>query len=415
MTQEVNRPIGVFVGLTVLDLVHHVDAPPGPNEKITANRQFLAAGGPAANAAVTFAALGGKARLFTALGNSAPALVARQDLEAHGVEIIDFAPPGFEISVSAVAVTSETGDRSVISMDAGTTPVGAVDVQVLKENNPTLWASGIRTLGLDQLLEPAHVLLVDGHHPELALAALEFYQAPSRAELCSETQIPRSFTEQPSNLGWSSKENSANQAPNTPANVGQGFMTERIMDAGRWKPHLEGLLPHTDTVICSADFSSPPTLPSLPSIQTDLLLPTALFKGPQFARTGGDRPINWWHRDTSDTQTRGSVSPPQVTAVDTLGAGDVFHGAYAFYAAVANAQREAGVTGPADSTATGQPSSEAREAAEETRRLNLAQTGANFAELLEQASRIAAFRVQHLGPRNWIEDLPLWLGRKSRE
>ena len=52
-------PVGVFVGLTVLDVVHRVTALPGRNEKITALSQFLAAGGPAANAAVIFAALGG--------------------------------------------------------------------------------------------------------------------------------------------------------------------------------------------------------------------------------------------------------------------------------------------------------------------------------------------------------------------
>src|SRR5690625_5980424 len=65
-----HRPRGVFAGLATLDVIHRVDASPGPDEKVTALSQFVAAGGPAANAAVTFAALGGHAVLLTALGRS---------------------------------------------------------------------------------------------------------------------------------------------------------------------------------------------------------------------------------------------------------------------------------------------------------------------------------------------------------
>ena len=82
-------PVGVFVGLTTLDVIHRSRRAPGPNEKMTAERQDLAAGGPAANAAVVFAALGGRARLLTALGSGPAADLARADLTAHGVEVID--------------------------------------------------------------------------------------------------------------------------------------------------------------------------------------------------------------------------------------------------------------------------------------------------------------------------------------
>ena len=40
------RPIGLFVGLAVLDVIQLVDAPPGPDEKIVALDQAVAAGGP---------------------------------------------------------------------------------------------------------------------------------------------------------------------------------------------------------------------------------------------------------------------------------------------------------------------------------------------------------------------------------
>lgn len=60
------RVRGLFAGLATLDIVSHVDRAPGPDEKVTATWQLVAAGGPALNAAVTFAALGGHALLLTA-------------------------------------------------------------------------------------------------------------------------------------------------------------------------------------------------------------------------------------------------------------------------------------------------------------------------------------------------------------
>src|SRR5699024_7964423 len=106
------------VGLTTMDVLHRADRRPGANEKITAVRQDVAAGGPAANAAVTFAVLGGRARLLTALGRGGPALVARADLTGHGVEIHDAADDDYPLAVSAVLVDDATGERSVVSADA---------------------------------------------------------------------------------------------------------------------------------------------------------------------------------------------------------------------------------------------------------------------------------------------------------
>ncbi|MDT5198079.1 MAG: hypothetical protein QOH20_4833 [Mycobacterium sp.] len=60
-------PVGVFVGLATLDVIHRIAKAPDANQKITSTAQFVAAGGPAANAAVTFAGLGGAAILVTAL------------------------------------------------------------------------------------------------------------------------------------------------------------------------------------------------------------------------------------------------------------------------------------------------------------------------------------------------------------
>lgn len=108
------QPRGVFAGLATLDVIHRIDAPPGPNQKITARAQFVAAGGPAANAAVTFAALGGQAVLLTALGQDTFAETIAAELREHGVEVIDIAPTLREVApVSSVTVLEATGERSV--------------------------------------------------------------------------------------------------------------------------------------------------------------------------------------------------------------------------------------------------------------------------------------------------------------
>ena len=90
---------GLFVGLATADVVQVVHRLPARNEKTVARESWLAAGGPAAVAAITFAALGGRARLWTALGSAPAARLVVADLAAADVEVIDVAPPGFELGV----------------------------------------------------------------------------------------------------------------------------------------------------------------------------------------------------------------------------------------------------------------------------------------------------------------------------
>jgi sugar/nucleoside kinase (ribokinase family) len=62
------QPVGCFIGLCTVDAAYVVDDFPLPNHKVSAQRQELTAGGPATNAAITFAFLGGAASLVSALG-----------------------------------------------------------------------------------------------------------------------------------------------------------------------------------------------------------------------------------------------------------------------------------------------------------------------------------------------------------
>jgi sugar/nucleoside kinase (ribokinase family) len=110
---------GLFVGLVTLDVIQRVERVPGPNEKITAISADVAAGGPAANAAVTFAALGGSATLVTVLGAGPVRVVVADDLSRHHVGVVDAAAPDHSgPAVSAVSVVVGTGDRSVVSRTA---------------------------------------------------------------------------------------------------------------------------------------------------------------------------------------------------------------------------------------------------------------------------------------------------------
>ena len=111
--RRAHRPAGVFVGLSTLDVVHRVQRVPGANEKVTARRQDVAAGGPAANAAVVFAALGGDAVLITALGSDPLAGLISGELTARGVRTIDVTPDDPEPpAVSAVATRTGFHDQS---------------------------------------------------------------------------------------------------------------------------------------------------------------------------------------------------------------------------------------------------------------------------------------------------------------
>ncbi len=291
MSEPRRRPRGVFVGLATLDVIHRVDAAPGPNEKITARAQFVAAGGPAANAAVAFAALGGESSLLTALGSGPIARTIAAELAGVGVRVVDVAPESEDQApVSSVSVIEATGERSVVGGDAARLVVPAP-----------------RAEDLTRELGEADVVLLDGHHPELARAAAH--------------EVRRSGV--PS-----------------------------VLDAGRWKPVMADVLPCVTDVVASADFR-------LPGRNTSADTGSGLAAGgaPVVVVTAGGDPVRWWSGGRC-----GEIEVPEVGVVDTLGAGDVFHGGYAFA---------------------------------------LAQ-GLGLERRIAFASEVAATRCAHVGPRSWL-------------
>jgi sugar/nucleoside kinase (ribokinase family) len=259
-------PRGAFLGLTTLDVVQVVDAPVGPNVKLQARAAFVNAGGPAANAAVTFSALGGKAQLVSRLGGGPLARAAADELRRYSVEVVDLNEGSVdaEVPLSNVVVRSGTGERCVVSAN------GAA---IAKNHGPII--------DVPQVLD---VVLVDGHYPEVSIGFIE-------------------------------------DLPGT---------VPVVMDAGSWKEPAKPLLSVATAVICSADFEPP-------GVGPEDVLRFLMDLGVKFAAvTRGGADVSW-----RTPNAEGSVVPPACNVVDTLGAGDILHGAFAHFVAGVVAQREA--------------------------------------------------------------------------
>jgi sugar/nucleoside kinase (ribokinase family) len=143
----------VCAGLATVDVVYRVDRIPGPDRKAQAEAVEVAAGGPAANAAVTAAALGAEVTLVTAVGAHPLGELIRSDLAGRGVALLDAAPDATgPPPISAITVAAATGERTIVSRNAGDAAVGVPEE-------------------CDLALAAADAVLTDGHHPALARAA----------------------------------------------------------------------------------------------------------------------------------------------------------------------------------------------------------------------------------------------------
>jgi len=290
MSTHARRPKGVFVGLATVDILYAVEKIPRRNEKISVPGQVISAGGPATNAAVTFAFLGGAAELVTAVGSHPLSAVIRRDLHRHSARLHDMAPNDARLPpVSSILVLRTTGERTVVSANA------AVFSPIQAAFNP-LWLRG------------ASIVQVDGHYMATCIAA---------SRLAREREIPV------------------------------------VLDSGSWKPGMAGLLPFVDMAICSDDYR-PPGCRS----KDDVLEFLRARRIPQIAITGGASAVRWL-----DKGKRGSIAIKKIQSVDTLGAGDIFHGAFCYYAC---------------------------------------QRGASFRDALAGAARVASFSCRHPGTRAWM-------------
>jgi sugar/nucleoside kinase (ribokinase family) len=247
--------LAVFLGLATIDIIFGVDAVPGENQKIVARRLEILGGGPATNAAITYAFLGGSATLVASVGMHPLADVIRSDLAQFRISLQDLTPDSYEIpTVASILISQASGARTVVSSYARCQPAAAEAFDVSE-------------------LESARVLLVDGHQMTCAIAAA------ARAKALG---IPV------------------------------------VLDGGSWKHRTDELLAHTQIAICSEDFKPPGTTSLL-----DVIAYVRNLGVSAVAITRGPKSIIW-----ATEQSNGELPVPSVLSVDTLGAGDIFHGAF---------------------------------------------------------------------------------------
>jgi sugar/nucleoside kinase (ribokinase family) len=295
---------GLFVGLATLDFVYLATQPPQANQKISALDYTVAAGGPVTNAAVTFSHLGNQATLLAAVGIHPINQFVLSDLKQYGVAIADLTPGRAEpVPTSSIIVTEASGERAVISLNAS---------QSQAAPNCIPAAFGHRSLDdywQSDDWQQIDVVLIDGH--QMAVGQAIAAQAKAR-------QIPV------------------------------------VIDGGSWKPGFEQVLQDATFVIASANFYPPHC-----QTTTDVLNYLTQLGIPHVAITQGHAPIL--------VRSKGSthkIAVPSVQTVDTLGAGDVFHGAFCHYI-----------------------------------------LQSNFVEALTQAAEIAALSCQSFGTRKWLDRL----------
>lgn len=145
---ERQSPIDVLcVGYACVDLNFKVSHHPTADEKMRASSMRTCGGGPAANAAVTVARLGGRASFSGHLGNDAFGSVHLAELKQEGVHVEGVFRSDELTPVAAVSIKPD-GARSIIDFRS---PNAAVPIDQIS----------LREIG-------PKVLLLDGHQPLLS-------------------------------------------------------------------------------------------------------------------------------------------------------------------------------------------------------------------------------------------------------
>lgn len=109
-------PIDLFIGISTLDIIHQVDTIPYQNEKMTSRKHLMVAGGCAANTAVAYANLNGRARLVTPLGENLVSTFILDKLRLRNVKIYDANPGSLnQTTLASILINASSGDRAVIS------------------------------------------------------------------------------------------------------------------------------------------------------------------------------------------------------------------------------------------------------------------------------------------------------------
>lgn len=191
-TSQMKQKI-LFIGLTTVDIQYFLEEHPMPNTKHKAEAPFVVAGGPAANAAIAFAYMGGTADFLSCIGNNPFEKILIDDFTQNKVKVID-AMNGIDYQpiVASIITNTTNSERTIIT----------------HHPEPVVVSNVLDIIDLDQY----DMVLSDGFYPELALPI---------CVKAREKGIPI------------------------------------VMDGGSWKPQMADLLPLSDIAICSENFIPP--------------------------------------------------------------------------------------------------------------------------------------------------------------
>src|SRR5262245_60021764 len=142
----------ICVGHAALDRIYRIEAFPPEPTKVRALEHVEAGGGMAANAAVAIARLGGKAELWSRIGDDGAGGVIRAGLKAEKVDVrYIHGFDGARSSTSAIIVDGK-GERLIVGQRDAGMPSGTswLPLERIKEADAVLgdvrWLEGLRTV-----------------------------------------------------------------------------------------------------------------------------------------------------------------------------------------------------------------------------------------------------------------------------
>lgn len=242
------------VGHAAWDITMAVAHHPGPDEKSSAECLLCNGGGPAANAAVAVARLGGSSAFAGYLGNDIYGQLHLGELQTEDVDTTHVVRDNHAMPVSVILVKPD-GTRTVVNH---------------KQDTPWLTLDQLDLTGLQ-----SRAILFDGHEPLISLPL---------AERAREKNIPM------------------------------------ILDAGSAHRGTRELAPLVDYLVASEKFALDYTGENGVGAALEALADVT----PNAIITLGKDGLVW-----AQDETRGELAAFDIPAVDSTGAGDTFHGAFA--------------------------------------------------------------------------------------
>ncbi len=243
---------GLFVGLGGIDIVYNLNSLPEENNKVKSEKYHVRVGGPALNAALTCARLGGNATLITGIGRNSIGKIITDECQRLGVRVIDISSERELPNISCIGLLRCNASRTIISGQKPNADYKA----------PT-----------NSFFNKFDYCLYDCNLPQYTQELVETLQ---------DCHIPL------------------------------------VLDCGAWKDNIRCALDYADIAITSSGF--------VDEFGNDIFKLKEQFRIKYIAKTRGSKSIQY-----ALPYEYGEIAVSEKKHVDTLGAGDVLHGAFCYY------------------------------------------------------------------------------------